>query len=90
MIDPREPKFQWGQRVSACVDLFNDGGFPEREPDEQLVIVGEIGEIVQIGMHTETRTPIYLVEFSAGVIGCLEEEIVLVAITSGTVLELSP
>ena len=75
MLDPRTPKYQWGQRVTACEALYNDGGFPEREPDAQLVAAGESGEIVQIGVHEETQTPVYLVEFAAGVIGCLEEEI---------------
>ena len=84
MMDLREPKYQWGQRVSACIDLFNDGGYPEREPDALLAAVGETGEIVQVGMHTETRTPIYLVEFVNGVIGCLEEEIELAPIGDDT------
>jgi len=74
-MDRREPRYTWGLRVKALVDLFNDGGFPEREPDELLVATGEFGEIVQVGQHEETQTPIYLVEFAAGVIGCLEEEI---------------
>jgi nitrogen fixation protein NifZ len=71
----REARFGWGQRVVARVDLFNDGGYPEYEPEALLVAVGTIGEIVQVGMHSETRTPIYLVEFGRLVIGCLEEEI---------------
>lgn len=75
MMDLREPRYQWGQRVTARGDLYNDGGFPEREPDALLVAAGEGGEIVQVGMHEESRTPLYLVEFKAGVVGCLEEEI---------------
>lgn len=75
MLDPRNPRYQWGQRVTALEALYNDGGFPERAPDELLVAAGEDGEIVQIGMHEQTQTPVYLVEFAAGVIGCLEEEI---------------
>jgi nitrogen fixation protein NifZ len=75
MIDVREPRYQWGQRVSTREALFNDGGFPEREPDALLVAAGEVGEIIQVGLHEESRTPLYLVEFSAGVIGCLEEEL---------------
>lgn len=75
MIDPRTPRYQWGQQVTARIDLFNDGGFPEREADALLAGAGTVGEIVQIGVHADTRTPIYLVEFAGAVIGCLEEEI---------------
>jgi nitrogen fixation protein NifZ len=72
-------KYDWGQRVKAAVDLFNDGSFPEREPEALLVKAGDPGEIVQVGAHVETETPIYLVEFGSNlVVGCLEEEIELV------------
>ncbi|MBB6254465.1 hypothetical protein FHS74_005054 [Nitrospirillum iridis] len=44
--------------------------------DALLVTAGTAGEIVQVGTHTETNTPIYLIEFAdLRVIGCLEEEI---------------
>lgn len=76
----REARYGWGLRVAACVDLFNDGGYPEHAPDALLVGAGTIGEIVQVGMHSDTRTPIYLVEFGSLVVGCLEEEIEPVAI----------
>lgn len=79
MIDPRQApyksRYQWGQRVVALEDLYNDGGYPDHPADALLVAEGEAGEIVQIGMHQDTQTPVYLVEFKAGVIGCLEEEI---------------
>ena len=76
MIGPVEPKYQWGQRVQALQDLLNDGTYPERGEDELLAAAGAIGEIVQIGMHAETNTPVYLVEFSETcVLGCLEAEI---------------
>ena len=76
MIEPRIPKFQWGQRVAASDDMYNDGSFPEHEPDALLVDHGAQGEIVQVGTHEESQTPVYLVEFSEGlVVGCLEEEI---------------
>jgi nitrogen fixation protein NifZ len=73
----REPKYQWGQRVRAGVDLYNDGSHPEHEPEALLVPAGAGGEIVQTGMHVETRTPVYMVEFDGvpHVVGCLEEEI---------------
>jgi nitrogen fixation protein NifZ len=76
MIEPRIPKFDWGQRVQASHDLVNDGSYPDREPEALLVRAGENGEIVQVGRHEESNTPVYLVEFSPGrVVGCLEEEI---------------
>ena len=76
MIEPRLPKYQWGQRVKATVDLINDGSFPDAPEEGLLVSVGDTGEIVQVGRHTEANLPIYLVEFGERlVVGCLEEEI---------------
>ena len=76
MFDPRLPKYQWGQRVRVLADLHNDGGHPSVEPDALLVPSGGLGEIVQVGAHTDSNTPIYLVEFGDGlVVGCLEEEL---------------
>ena len=76
MIEPRMPKYQWGQPVLAAENIFNDGSYPEKEADSMLVSQGTRGEIVQIGSHTESQTPVYLVEFGEGlVVGCLEEEI---------------
>ncbi len=76
MLEPRMPKYQWGQRVKAAVDLMNDGSFPDAPAEGLLVGVGDPGEIVQVGRHTEANLPIYLVEFGERlVIGCLEEEI---------------
>ena len=76
MIEPRLPKYQWGQRVKTLIDLHNDGTFPNAEPEGLLVSNGDLGEIVQVGAHTDSNTPIYLVEFREGlVVGCLEEEI---------------
>lgn len=77
MIEPRLPKFQWGQRVKALIDLRNDGSFPDAPAEGLLVGIGDTGEIVQVGTHTESNVPVYLVEFGARlVVGCLEEEIV--------------
>lgn len=71
-----EPKYQWGQRVTAQIDLFNDGTFPDQPEEALLVKTGDAGEIVRIGMHEESRQPVYLVEFADNrVIGCLEHEI---------------
>jgi nitrogen fixation protein NifZ len=76
MIEPRLPKYQWGQRVKATIDLLNDGSFPNAPADGLLVAVGDTGEIVQVGTQTEVNLPIYLVEFGERlVVGCLEEEI---------------
>lgn len=76
MIEPRLPKYDWGQRVQTVVDLFNDGSFPGSGDAALLVGTGARGEIVQVGTHAEANVPVYLVEFSDQlVIGCLEEEI---------------
>jgi nitrogen fixation protein NifZ len=76
MIDPVEPKYQWGQRVQALLDLYNDGSFPESPPEALLVRVGDAGEIIQVGTHLESITAIYMVEFGTSrVVGCLEQEI---------------
>ena len=77
MMEPRIPRFQWGQRVKALIDLHNDGSFPDAPLEGLLVGIGDTGEIVQVGTHTETNVPIYLVEFGERlVVGCLEEEII--------------
>lgn len=77
MIEPRLPKYQWGMRVKAMIDLRNDGSFPDAPEEGVLVRIGDKGEIVQVGTHTEANVPIYLVEFGERlVVGCLEEEIV--------------
>lgn len=76
MIEPREAKYQWGQRILATTDLINDGSYPDREPDALLVSNGTLGEIINVGYHEELNLPVYLVEFmEGGVVGCLEEEI---------------
>jgi nitrogen fixation protein NifZ len=75
MIDPREPKFQWGQPVVAAVDLYNDGSLPDAPEDVLLVAAGGPGEIVQVGHHSDANVPIYMVDFGVAVLGCLEEEL---------------
>ncbi|HUW36152.1 MAG TPA: nitrogen fixation protein NifZ [Rhodocyclaceae bacterium] len=76
MDEFRQPKFQWGQPVLAAIDLVNDGSYPDCATDELLAARGTRGEVVQVGSHVETQTPVYLVEFADGrVVGCLEEEI---------------
>lgn len=76
MYDIREPKFQWGQPVVTTIDLVNDGSYPDMPAEALLVASGTKGEVVQTGMHQDSNTPIYMVEFPDGkVVGCLEEEI---------------
>ncbi len=76
IFEPRVPKYEWGMRVKTLIDLVNDGTFPDKPAEALLVGEGTTGEIVQVGTHTETNTPIYLVEFAENlVVGCLEEEI---------------
>lgn len=78
MIDQRAAKYQWGQRIVTTADLFNDGSYPELEPEALLVGTGTQGEIVNVGHHAEMNLPVYLVEFEPGrVVGCFEEEIEL-------------
>jgi len=79
MLDPRLPRYQWGQEVLAAVDLYNDGSVPEAEEDQLLIVQGGPGEIVQVGHHAEANMPLYMVDFGLCVLGCLEEEIVPVA-----------
>lgn len=75
MIDPREPKYRWGQNVLAAEDLYNDGSLPEAPEDALLVAAGGPGEIVQIGHHAEANLPVYMVDFGVVVLGCFEEEL---------------
>jgi nitrogen fixation protein NifZ len=76
MIEPRNPVYQWGQKVWTETDLHNDGSYPDREPEALLVAAGSEGEIVQVGYHEEANIPVYLVEFANGcVVGCFEEEL---------------
>ena len=47
MSGPGPGKYEWGQRVRAAADLFNDGSFPDQPVDALLVRAGDAGEIVQ-------------------------------------------
>jgi nitrogen fixation protein NifZ len=78
MYEPREAKYQWGQRVTALMDLLNDGSYPDADAGALLVPTGTSGEIVQIGHHEQANLPIYMVEFATEkprVVGVMEEEI---------------
>lgn len=79
MLEPRKAKFEWGQRVSAQLDLVNDGSYPDQPEEALLVAQGDVGEIVQVGHHVEANLPVYMVDFSGRVVGCLEEEIAIAA-----------
>ncbi|MGO9436365.1 MAG: nitrogen fixation protein NifZ, partial [Terracidiphilus sp.] len=63
MIDQRVAKYEWGQGVRAGIDLYNDGSYPSSPPGTLLAASGDSGEIVNVGMHVESNTPVYLVEF---------------------------
>lgn len=76
MIEPREPKFQWGQPVATTADLVNDGSYPDLPLDALLTASGTKGEIVNVGLVEDTGIPVYLVEFPDGkVVGVFEEEL---------------
>ncbi|MTJ79508.1 MAG: nitrogen fixation protein NifZ [Telmatospirillum sp.] len=76
MTAPRRPLYQWGQRVRTLSELRNDGSFPDVPPEALLAPAGSRGEIVQVGTHVDSGTPVYLVEFDdQRVVGCFEEEI---------------
>jgi nitrogen fixation protein NifZ len=72
------PCYEWGQRVQAAADLFNDGSYPEQPLEALLVQSGEEGEVVQVGHHSDTGTIVYMVEFARNrVVGCFENELEL-------------
>ena len=76
MMETNRPRYAWGQRVQAATDLYNDGSYPDQDLDALLIRLGEEGEIVQVGQHTDSGTVIYMVEFADHrVVGCLEPEL---------------
>lgn len=75
---PREAKYRWGEEVRTRVDLYNDGSLPDIDEDRLLIAAGGPGEIVNVGHHEETDTPLYLVDFGLVVLGVTEEEIEVV------------
>jgi nitrogen fixation protein NifZ len=75
MNPPSTPKYDWGQRVAALQDLYNDGSHPGCGADALLVGRGSAGEVVQVGVHADSGTTVYMVEFGGRVVGCLEQEI---------------
>ena len=77
MIDPRLPKYQWGQRVRGLIDLVNDGSFPNAPEDALLVGVGRRSarSSRSARMSRPTRRSTSSNSSEKYVIGCLEEEI---------------
>lgn len=73
--DPEAACYRWGQSVRAAVDLYNDGSLPGAPEDALLVAAGGPGEVVQVGYHAESATPVYMVDFGVAVLGCLEDEL---------------
>jgi nitrogen fixation protein NifZ len=76
MMEMSAPHYEWGQRVQAAADLFNDGSYPEKPSEALLVQNGEAGEVVQVGRHTDSGTVVYMVEFERNrIVGCVEQEL---------------
>jgi nitrogen fixation protein NifZ len=85
MKDVMTPRYEWGQRVHAAADLFNDGSYPDQPPQALLVGNGEVGEIVQVGQHADSGTAVYMVEFASNrVVGCFEQELAAWQSNGGT------
>jgi len=83
-MDTTSPRYEWGQRVLATADLFNDGSYPDQPVEALLVSNGEPGEIVQVGQHTDSKTFVYMVEFALNrVVGCVEQELAPVQSNGG-------
>jgi nitrogen fixation protein NifZ len=62
--------------VRALGDLADDGSHPQAVLGAALVASGAVGEVVRVGRHEESDTPVYLVEFGGALlIGCREEEL---------------
>jgi nitrogen fixation protein NifZ len=70
------PRYEWGQRVQAAAELFNDGSYPEQLSATLVVQSGEAGEVVQVGHHADSGTVVYMVEFALNrIVGCFEQEL---------------
>ena len=62
MMDLRPPRFDWGLRVLAGDDIFNDGTFTGAEVGEVIVKKGDVGFIISIGTYLQ-QFYIYGVDF---------------------------
>jgi nitrogen fixation protein NifZ len=66
------------RRAQAVAHSTKDASYPERPIEALLVREGDAGEVVQVGRHSDTDTPVYLVEFGERlVVGCFEEELIV-------------
>ena len=64
MIEPRLPKYQWGQRFAPRSIFVNDGSFPDAEEESLLVAAGAASaRSSRSALTSKSNTPIYLVEF---------------------------
>jgi nitrogen fixation protein NifZ len=80
-----ESRFDWGRRVRAAEDLYNDGSYPEQPIDALLVREGEAGEVIQVGKQVDSGAIVYMVEFGTDkVIGCFESELMPLETTGAT------
>ena len=85
MMETIAPRYEWGHRVLASADLFNDGSFPEQPPKALLVRSGQAGEVVQVGHHADSGTVVYMVGFALNrVVGCFEHELAPAQSNGGT------
>ena len=85
MMETSAPRYEWGQRVLAAADLFNDGSYPEQPSEALLVQNGEAGEVVQMGHHTDSGAIVYIVEFVLNrIVGCFEHELAPAQSNGGT------
>lgn len=75
MLEPRTACYPWGLRVTGWIDLLNDGSHPGGGAGDVLVPIGRTGEIVNIGHHTGSNQPVYLVDFEGVLVGVTEDEI---------------
>jgi nitrogen fixation protein NifZ len=76
MMETSTPRDEWGQRVQAAANLFNDGLYPEQPSEALLVQDCEAGEVMQVSHHTDSGTVVYMVEFALNrVAGCIEHEL---------------
>ena len=60
MIEPRTPLYQWGQKVSTEADIFNDGSYPDPEPEALLTPFARLPGLEGRKMSKSLDNSIYL------------------------------